>query len=116
MKTKLAAIITAALVDDGRKLAVAVFLGLFAWLGYSMLTQLQEQHQRNLEMWGPNPGTVEYETSLGGNGTMVIRDKDHAEEEVRAKLKEIWDDLRANPNFTVKGNPDEYTFTKFVVK
>ena len=75
-------------------LLIVVGIGVFAMIG-------ARRHWH--EMYGPNPGTVEFKTNVGGSGRMAVRDLDNAEQEVQAECNHNWDMIKAIKGMEIKG-------------
>ncbi len=73
-------------------IAISIFVVSFAaifWWG--AISADRAWHQQ----YGENPGKVEFTTSTGGSGSMMVRDLDKAQEEVEAQIKSDWAFIKA---------------------
>lgn len=83
---------------------LAAMIGLTLMVFTIVLLDDMKQRQRFHEIWGPNPGQVDFKTNWGGEGYMAVRDLDNAEAEVQAMIQEEWEHFKTLKEVQVKGN------------
>ena len=92
-----------------------IVVTLFALLICVPLAYWAIERQRQIDMWGPNPGWVEYHCVGAGHGQMMVRDVENAEDEVRKQIEADREWIRNSENFEIIGEWPPIEFTKFEV-
>lgn len=91
------------------KVTVWLIALLLATSGALMGLSIKEERARQRAIWGPNPANVKFEIEGGGSGQMLVRDYDHATEEVEAYMNHTYAELKADaakPDSRLKINGD----------